>query len=154
MKVRYRIVGLLLFVCFLVSCTERSPFVYPKVPHDQLIAAQALVNPFPQSPEILAEGEVLYKGKGICIHCHGVYGDGNGPGAVKFNTPPRNFRESDFWEHRTQGELFWVVKNGSPHTGMLEFESLLSDEEIWKILRYIQIFPSGPHPPKVKDNEQ
>ena len=80
------------------------------------------------------------------MRCHGRYGDGKGTAAKHFDTLPRNLKNQKFWTQRAEGELFWIVKNGSPDTGMLEFNSLLSDEEIWKILRYTETFPTTPYP--------
>jgi len=35
------------------------------------------------------------------------------------------------------GQLFWVIQNGSPGTGMLAFKGL-KDEQIWQIILYIR----------------
>ncbi len=35
------------------------------------------------------------------------------------------------------GQLFWVIRNGSPATGMLSHPEL-SDEETWQVVRYIR----------------
>ena len=140
--------GSALLIGSLLSCTASSPFMHPRMPEDRLIEVRAMTNPFPSSQKVIAEGQALYEGKGLCVRCHGIYGDGKGIGADHFHTPPRNFRHEDFWKYRTQGELFWIIKNGSPKTGMLEFQSLLSDQEIWKILRYAETFPNRPEPPK------
>lgn len=34
---------------------------------------------------------------------------------------------------------------------MLEFQRLLTDQEIWKILRYLATFPNSPEPPQDTD---
>ena len=44
------------------------------------------------------------------------------------------------WRHRTEGEVFWVIKYGSPETGMIPFGGLLTDEEIWTVLQYERSF--------------
>jgi hypothetical protein len=35
------------------------------------------------------------------------------------------------------GQLFWVIKNGSPGTGMMPFGNL-SDDEVWELIHYIR----------------
>jgi len=112
----------------------------PRVPADKLTEARALTSPLPKSPEILAQGKALYNGKGTCFNCHGKDGDGNGPLAVQLNPSPRNFQHHGFWRHRTDGEIFWVIKNGSVGTSMVGFGGQLTDEEIWSIIQYERSF--------------
>jgi len=40
-------------------------------------------------------------------------------------------------EHISDGQMFWVVKNGSPDTGMVAYKSL-SDKQIWQIILYLR----------------
>lgn len=114
-----------------------------RVPPDKLKEARALMNPLPDSPEILEKGKVLYEGKGTCANCHGMSGHGDGAGAANLNPPPRVFRARGFWRHRTEGEIFWVIKHGSPGTAMIPFGGLLSDEEIWMVMQYERSFAGG-----------
>lgn len=119
----------------------------PRVPADQLEEARALTSPLAYSPEVVAQGKALYEGKGTCANCHGMKGNGRGPGAVNLNPAPRNFRHHGFWRHRTDGEIFWVIKHGSPGTAMIPFGGLLSDKEIWTIIQYERTFSRRPGPP-------
>jgi|GEM_PF-183123 len=118
----------------------------PRVPADKLEEARALTSPLPQSPDIVAQGKAIYEGKGTCINCHGAKGRGDGPGAASLNPPPRVFKSHGFWKHRTEGEVFWVIKHGSPGTGMIPFGGLLSDEEIWTVMQYERSFAGGHGP--------
>jgi mono/diheme cytochrome c family protein len=108
-----------------------------------LAEARALTSSLSNSPEIVEKGKVLYHGKGTCFNCHGTDGMGNGPAAVGLDPPPRNFRHHGFWRHRTEGEIFWVIKNGSPGTSMIGFVGQLTDEEIWAIIQYESSFSDG-----------
>jgi hypothetical protein len=65
---------------------------------------------------------------------------------VSLNPSPRNFRHHGMWRHRTEGELFWVIKHGSPGTGMIPFGGLLTDEEIWTVMQYERSFAKGHGP--------
>ncbi len=118
----------------------------PIVPADKLAEARALKNPLSNSPEVIEQGKAVYHGKGTCFTCHGAGGDGKGPGGAKLNPAPRNFQHHGFWRHRTEGELFWVIKHGSPGTGMIGFGQVLSDEEIWALIQYERTF-AGSHGP-------
>ena len=110
------------------------------VPEDKLAEARALTSPLPNSPETVAQGKAIYDGKGACFRCHGKDGDGNGPLAAKVNPSPRNFQDHGFWSHRTEGEIFWVIKNGSPGTGLVGYGDQLTDGEIWTLIQYIRGF--------------
>jgi mono/diheme cytochrome c family protein len=110
------------------------------VPADKLAEARALTSSLPSSPEIVEQGQALYNGKGTCFNCHGKDRGGNGPLAAQLNPSPRNFRHHGFWRHRTEGEIFWVIKHGSVGTGMVGFGEQLTDKEIWSIIQYIRTF--------------
>ena len=114
-----------------------------RVPAEKLEEARALTSPLPQSLDVVEQGKVLYEGKGTCINCHGAHGRGDGPGAATLNPPPRVFRSHGFWQHRTEGEIFWVIKHGSPGTAMIPFGGLLTDEEIWIVMQYERSFAKG-----------
>lgn len=116
----------------------------PRVPADKLAEARALSNPLPDSPDILEKGKALYQGKGSCVNCHGAGGRGDGVAAMGLNPSPRNFHHHGFWRHRSEGEIFWVIKHGIPGTAMLPFGAMLSDEEIWTIMQYERSFSGGP----------
>lgn len=122
----------------------------PRVPQDKIQEARALTNPIEFSQFVIERGKALYEGKGTCVNCHGSRGNGKGPGAKDLNPPPRNFQHTGFWRHRTEGEIFWVIKHGSPGTAMIPFGGLLKDEEVWNIIHYEQTFSHGPVGPRGK----
>jgi mono/diheme cytochrome c family protein len=117
-----------------------------RVPAEKIDEARALTSPLPQSAGIVEQGKALYEGKGTCINCHGANGRGDGTGAATLNPPPRVFRSHGFWQHRTEGEIFWVIKYGSPGTAMIPFGGLLTDEEIWTVMQYERSFAEGRGP--------
>lgn len=133
-------------ICFHVpaqSLAERH-MMQPRVPADKLAEARALTSPLADSPEAVEKGKALYNGKGTCFNCHGKEGMGDGPAAASLDPSPRNFHHHGFWRHRTEGEIFWVIKHGSPGTSMIGFDGQLTDEEIWAIIQYERSF-SGRH---------
>jgi mono/diheme cytochrome c family protein len=128
-----------------VGAAERH-MMQPLVPVDKLAEARALTSPLPGSPKIVEQGKALYNGKGACFNCHGKDGDGNGLLAAQLDPSPRNFQHHGFWRHRTEGEIFWVIKNGSVGTSMVGFGEQLTDEEIWSLIQYMRNF-AGEHGP-------
>ena len=145
MPVRFPLVtmmSLMLLTLSTVSAAERH-IRQPRVPTDQLDEARAMKSPLPGSPEIVGKGKKIYEGKGTCFNCHGMTGRGDGPGGSALNPSPRNFRHRGMWHHRTEGEIFWAIKNGIQGTGMIPFGGLLSDEEIWTVMQYERSFAGG-----------
>ncbi|WP_413933297.1 c-type cytochrome [Nitrospira sp. BLG_1] len=144
MKIRLLTV-MLASLCFAVSAGAAERHMMPSVvPADKLAEARALKNPLAHSPEVIEQGKVVYNSKGGCVTCHGIDGDGKGPAAAGMNPSPRNFLHHGFWRHRTEGEVFWAIKYGSPGTAMIAFGSVLSDNEIWALIHYEQTF-AGMH---------
>ena len=138
--------GTLLGLFALPIFAAERPMMQPRVPQDKLAEARALTNPLPDSPDMMEKGRALYNAKGTCVTCHGKDGMGNGPAAVGLDPSPRNFHHRGFWRHRTEGEIFWVIKYGIAGTAMIPFGGVLTDREIWAIIRYERSF-AGDHGP-------
>lgn len=116
----------------------------PRVPADQLGAARAITNPLPDTLEIIDKGKTLFNGKAFCRACHGQDGKGLGtdidPKTIR-GALPRNFTDKAWQKARTDGELIWILQNGSPGTDMAPFIPLiLTEEEAWQVLRYVRSF--------------
>ena len=97
-------------------------------------------NPIKRTYELLYEGESLFQVDAqptACKICHGVSGNGLGIMAQGLNPPPRNFTCAETMKNISDGQLFWVIRNGSPGTGMPAFKDL-SDREIWLIVHYLR----------------
>jgi mono/diheme cytochrome c family protein len=127
----------------MVHAAEKDP-LKPRVPAEQLPAAKEMKNPVPAAAESVAKGKELYLGKGGCVACHGVEGDGKGPGAMALTPPPRDLHNPEWQRARTDGELKWVIENGSPGTGMLPFKAQLTDREMWHLVNYIRSLGEQP----------
>ncbi len=116
----------------------------PRVPVDQLQQIRTWKNPLPATEDTIDKGKKLFEGKAFCLTCHGRDGKGLGgdiePGTLK-GPLPRNFTDTDWQAARTDGELFWILKNGSKGTAMAPFIPLiLTEEEAWQVLLYIRSF--------------
>lgn len=93
------------------------------------------------SADIVAAGKKLFEGKGTCFNCHGKSGKGDGPAGKVLNPGPRDFTNCKFHKKRKDGELFWIIKNGSPGTGMVPLiPSAITEEEAWKVIAYERSF--------------
>ena len=113
----------------------------PRVPLNQIEEARSWENPFSPSPENIDAGKKLFHGKGFCVTCHGRDGKGLGNIPGLRGKLPRNFTDKKWQATRTDGELFWILKNGSPGTDMAPFIPLvLTEEEAWHVVLYVRWF--------------
>lgn len=97
-------------------------------------------NPLSASAGTIAAGKKLFQETATplaCANCHGPNGDGRGAMGAAFQPPPRNFTCGETMKGLSDGQLFWVIKNGSPGTGMMSFGNL-SDDDVWKLIQYIR----------------
>lgn len=141
------------------QCPE--PRATPRAPDSH----HARVNPLPATAVNLERGRTLYQqeaGPGSCASCHGVAGDGLGPAGRGLDPPPRNFTCTETMAGITDGQLYWVIENGSgeyhapstqgaqrverpgrgsPPTAMRGYGSSLSPTETWQLVLYIRSLP-------------
>jgi mono/diheme cytochrome c family protein len=111
----------------------------PRVPADQIEEVKAWQNPLPATMENIEKGKAIFQGKAFCMTCHGRDGKGLGDIEGLRGKLPRNFTDKSWQAVRTDGELFWILKNGSPGTDMASFIPLvLTDEEAWQVLLYVR----------------
>ncbi len=100
-------------------------------------------NPLAPSAGNLEAGRELYREKARptpCRLCHGLRGDGNGRLAEKLVPPPRNFTCRETMKEIPDGQMFWIIKNGSRGTAMPAHKLTLSDNEIWRLILYLRQF--------------
>lgn len=97
-------------------------------------------NPLESTTENIAAGKILYKKKAkplACSQCHNRRGKGDGIMVRGMNPKPRDFSCQKMMKNIPDGQLFWVIKNGSKGTGMMGFK-MLSDDQIWQLVSYIR----------------
>jgi len=108
----------------------------PKAPENYIQKS----NPLKKNGENLKKGRLLYlvKAKTLqCKHCHGLKGDGRGEMASDSFPAPRNFTCTRMMKTIPDGQLFWAIENGLPHTSMPSYENL-SDKQTWQLIHYIR----------------
>ena len=88
--------------------------------------AKTMSNPFADQERAQRAGAKLYARE--CASCHGMNGAGIG------KSPPLS--RPDIYQ-AMPGALFWVLKNGSLHSGMPSFAHL-PDPQRWQIVTYLK----------------
>jgi len=108
-----------------------------------VVPADAAAQQNPQAalnPDTLVNVRRLYTGR--CSTCHGP--DGKGDTSIGAHIYPRAADLTDSaTQTRTDGAIFWIIANGSPHTGMPGWTGTMSDEEMWQTVSYIRLLPKG-----------
>ncbi|MEK7703182.1 MAG: c-type cytochrome [Nitrospirota bacterium] len=138
--------GLWLFTNGILSLTSApetglppsdSDISRPRVPPE----AQSLKNPISASAERIAEGRAIYLGAGNCAICHGKEGRGDGEAGALMNPSPRDLTNATFQRVRTDGEIFWAIKEGVPAGGMFSYvPRMITEVQAWKVVLYIRTF--------------
>lgn len=108
--------------------------------------ADNLKNPIPYSVAVEKEGEVIY-GK-FCVHCHGDAGKGDGKVAAKLPGPPPAYDGP--LKNLSEGKMFYSISNGKGTMG--PHGLMLSVEERWKLVHYVQTLQGIRNAPAVVDS--
>jgi len=90
--------------------------------------------------DFLKQTGKLYKRK--CKKCHGEKGDGKGSKAEFFIIKPAAFSAPGFLAGRKDGQLFWILMNGSEGTEMEPVGPYsdvgLPEEQLWNLIAYLR----------------
>lgn len=100
------------------------------------VSSRAAVPPvaIPTDPAALDHGFEHFHG--MCVQCHGAPGFDRGEVGQGMNpTPPRLEEEAHEWSN---GELFWITKQGIRLAGMPAFGATHTDEEIAGIVAFMR----------------
>ena len=115
----------------------------PRVPENILENIQDMESPYETTPERIEAGRKIYFGKGLCVTCHS--NDGRGVRVPGHSS--RDFTNEKWQDIRTDGELMWILKNGSPGTGMpVRVGRVITEEEGWNVIQFIRTFVSQEQP--------
>lgn len=95
--------------------------------------AAAKQNPVKPTEESHAKGKKFYSID--CAMCHGEKGDGKGDMASDMKNVT-DFTNPDALKNRTDGELFYVIRNGKGE--MPPEGDRAKDDDIWHLVNYIR----------------
>jgi mono/diheme cytochrome c family protein len=102
------------------------------------LQAGKMNNPLPETDEVVSQGQEIFLGS--CAQCHGP--DARGDTNVGRNMyPPAMDLTSAHVQHWNDAELFWIIQNGVRLTGMPAWKSSISDNDTWKLARFIHHLP-------------
>jgi DMSO reductase family type II enzyme heme b subunit len=94
-------------------------------------------------PGDAAVGKAVYELK--CAPCHGVKGDGKGPGADQLDPRPRDFTSGIYKIRSTSNkpptdqDIFHVITEGMPGTSMPAW-AVLPEKDRWNLVAYVKSF--------------
>jgi len=99
-----------------------------------------MTNPLPMTADIVKDAPSLYEAK--CSKCHGDHGDGKGSATKGLDVKPRNYTNKSVMEKIPDGQLFWIIANGSDPeaTEMSAYKKKLSEDQMWALVHYIRAF--------------
>src|SRR5579863_9311672 len=97
------------------------------------------VNPEKANAESLSRAKKVYGYE--CAACHGDDGGGAGDLAKNMKSKMADFRDPTSLKGQTDGELFYIIKNGK---GEMEGEGpRLKPEDTWNLVNYLRSFSKG-----------
>lgn len=127
----------LLFLVFALWAQQSQPPAKAPAAENKIPPADAAkVNPIKPSEESLAKGKKMFVID--CAMCHGNKGDGKGDMGADFKNIP-DFTNPDTLKNRTDGELFYVMRNGRG-ADMPPEDNRAKDDDIWNMVNYVRSF--------------
>jgi mono/diheme cytochrome c family protein len=97
------------------------------------------VNPVKVSAESLSRAKKIYGYE--CAACHGDDGGGAGDLAKNLKSKMADFRDPTSLKSHTDGELFYIIKNGK---GEMEGEGpRLKPDDTWNLVNYLRSMAKG-----------
>ena len=98
--------------------------------------AAKVKNPVPSDATSIGAGKEIFAKN--CVSCHGDTGKGDGKMGEELNPKPSDLTDAE-WKHgSTDGEIFKVIHDGSPKTGMKPYGRKLTEHQIWDVVNYIR----------------
>jgi cbb3-type cytochrome oxidase cytochrome c subunit/mono/diheme cytochrome c family protein len=101
-------------------------------------------DPLPVTEQNLMRGKEVFLER--CVGCHGLAGDGKGPGAKFLSPPPADFTDADdacCGGDTGPGDFYYRILRGWSGTAMENFGDRLSVNDIWRVVLFLKTIPNG-----------
>lgn len=101
-------------------------------------------DPLPVTEANLLRGKEIFLER--CVGCHGMKGDGKGPGARFLSPPPADFTSADdacCGGDTGPGDFYYRILRGWTGTAMENFGDRLSVNDIWRVVLFVKTIPNG-----------
>lgn len=109
------------------------------IKHHVTIGNKKEKNPLPDNAETLTDGKEAFGH--YCVACHGMDGQNTGVPFVEHMSPPVPSLASPQVQRYTDGQLKRILDYGISPSGMPGSKGVLSDDELWSIVRYLRHLP-------------
>lgn len=119
------IAALVLTACIKTDTAARGPWKAPD-------SAINTINPVIYDVDSVMKGRALFEQH--CQRCHGYWGEGNGVIGAALDKKPANLLR--IAGKKAEGEFAWKIAEG--RGDMPSFRQVLSEEEIWHIVNFVQ----------------
>lgn len=133
------------FALALMGCKAGAPSgvektVMTDIKHKVTIGGKDDKNPQPDTSDVVKEGAEHFQHH--CQICHGLDGQNTGvPFAAKMDPPVADLSSKDIQDY-TDGQLKWIITNGIGPSGMPGWKGILTDEEMWNMVRFLRHLPA------------
>src|SRR3954453_11998222 len=107
-------------------------------------------DPLPGTEQNLMRGKEVFLER--CVGCHGLKGDGKGPGATFLSPPPADFTSKDdacCGGDTGPGDFYYRILRGWTGTGMETLGERLSVDDIGRVVMFVKTIPNGTLKPGV-----
>ena len=114
------------------GAASSKPSDYAAIP----VETARQTNPVKSTPESMARAKKWWVMD--CEMCHGSEGNGKGDTAKEMKLTVKDFTDSATLKDRTDGELFYIIKNG--HNDMPAEGPRVKTDEAWDLVNYVRSF--------------
>ncbi|HTX39169.1 MAG TPA: c-type cytochrome [Bryobacteraceae bacterium] len=101
-------------------------------------AARRAANPIAESAAALADARAHWADH--CAACHANNGSGDTEMGKHFDPPAPDMRAAET-QHKSDGELFFIIQNGVRMSGMPAWGANGHEEDSWKLVHFIRHLP-------------
>jgi mono/diheme cytochrome c family protein len=133
-----------LLCCGAMACSAKPPgrletrTVY-WIKRNVTVGGKSQRNPVPATAANIDAGKHAFGY--YCVACHGRDGQNTGVPFAGSMAPPIPSMASAEVQAYSDGQLKWIIEHGLFPSGMPASKGLLSDQEMWQVVRYLRALP-------------